>query len=132
MVRPSKKTQIPNLQEAIKETAWKQIAEAGAAAHAGPHLDDAGHDRGGRRLQGDAGGARAQRPLWASTSTKDPSYPDTLAAYMERDLAGEGIQKVHKIARGGYNTVVTHQRENIVELRLRNVFEHTIAKAIEV
>ena len=32
MVRPSKKTQIPNLQEAIKETAWKQIAESGAAA----------------------------------------------------------------------------------------------------
>jgi len=25
-----------------------------------------------------APGARAQRPLWASTSTKDPSYPDTL------------------------------------------------------
>jgi transaldolase len=23
-------------------------------------------------------GARVQRPLWASTSTKDPSYPDTL------------------------------------------------------
>jgi AcrR family transcriptional regulator len=32
MVRPSKKQQIPNLQEAIKETAWKQIAETGAAA----------------------------------------------------------------------------------------------------
>jgi AcrR family transcriptional regulator len=32
MVRPSKKQQIPNLQEAIKETAWKQIAEMGAAA----------------------------------------------------------------------------------------------------
>ena len=32
MVRPSKKTQIPNLQDAIKETAWKQIAETGAAA----------------------------------------------------------------------------------------------------
>ncbi len=32
MVRPSKKKQIPNLQEAIKETAWKQIAEMGAAA----------------------------------------------------------------------------------------------------
>ena len=31
MVRPSKKTQIPNLQESIKETAWKQIAETGAA-----------------------------------------------------------------------------------------------------
>ena len=23
-------------------------------------------------------GARVQRPLWASTSTKNPSYPDTL------------------------------------------------------
>lgn len=32
MVRPSKKQQHPNLQEAIKETAWKQIAETGAAA----------------------------------------------------------------------------------------------------
>jgi len=32
MVRPIKKRQIPNLQEAIKETAWKQIAEFGAPA----------------------------------------------------------------------------------------------------
>ncbi|MBK7317856.1 TetR/AcrR family transcriptional regulator [Candidatus Villigracilis affinis] len=32
MVRPSKKQQIPNLQEAIKETAWNQIAEFGAPA----------------------------------------------------------------------------------------------------
>lgn len=32
MVRPIKKKQIPNLQEAIKETAWKQIAEVGAPA----------------------------------------------------------------------------------------------------
>jgi AcrR family transcriptional regulator len=31
MVRPTLKKQIPNLQEAIKETAWKQIAETGAA-----------------------------------------------------------------------------------------------------
>ncbi|MFN8434399.1 MAG: TetR/AcrR family transcriptional regulator [Anaerolineales bacterium] len=31
MVRPSKKTQIQNLQEAIKDTAWKQIAETGTA-----------------------------------------------------------------------------------------------------
>jgi AcrR family transcriptional regulator len=30
MVRPTRKQQIPNLQEAIKETAWKQIAEFGA------------------------------------------------------------------------------------------------------
>jgi AcrR family transcriptional regulator len=32
MVRPVKKKQIPNLQEAIKETAWRQIAEFGAPA----------------------------------------------------------------------------------------------------
>jgi AcrR family transcriptional regulator len=32
MVRPTIKKQIPNLQQAIKETAWKQIAESGAAA----------------------------------------------------------------------------------------------------
>lgn len=32
MVRPIKIKQIPNLQEAIKETAWKQIAEYGAPA----------------------------------------------------------------------------------------------------
>ena len=32
MVRPVKKKQIPHLQEAIKETAWKQIAEFGAPA----------------------------------------------------------------------------------------------------
>jgi AcrR family transcriptional regulator len=32
MVRPTLKKQIPNLREAIKETAWKQIAEYGAPA----------------------------------------------------------------------------------------------------
>lgn len=32
MVRPTLKKQIPNLQEAIQETAWKQIAEFGAPA----------------------------------------------------------------------------------------------------
>lgn len=32
MARPKRKTQHPNLQEAIKEAAWKQIAEEGAPA----------------------------------------------------------------------------------------------------
>src|SRR5215207_10245624 len=32
MVRPTLKKQIPNLQEAIKETAWKQITAFGAPA----------------------------------------------------------------------------------------------------
>lgn len=34
--------------------------------------------RGGRWESLAADGAMVQRPLWASTSTKDPSYPDTL------------------------------------------------------
>src|SRR5678816_3405079 len=32
MVRPTRKKQIPNLQEVIKEEAWSQIAREGAAA----------------------------------------------------------------------------------------------------
>src|SRR6188474_3887000 len=32
MVRPTRKKQIKNLQEAIKETAWQQIAAFGASA----------------------------------------------------------------------------------------------------
>lgn len=32
MVRPTRKAQIPNLQEAIKEAAWKQIADVGASS----------------------------------------------------------------------------------------------------
>ena len=32
MVRPTRKKQIQNLQEVIKETAWSQIAREGAAA----------------------------------------------------------------------------------------------------
>ena len=36
----------------------------------------AGHRRAGAALA--AKGAKVQRPLWASTSTKDPSLPDTL------------------------------------------------------
>jgi len=32
MVRPIRNKQIPNIQEAIKEAAWKQIAEEGAPA----------------------------------------------------------------------------------------------------
>ncbi|MBX3284331.1 MAG: transaldolase [Acidimicrobiales bacterium] len=36
-----------------------------------------------------ARGARVQRPLWASTSTKDPSYPDTL--YVDTLIAPQTV-----------------------------------------
>jgi len=56
------------------------LALKGRAAVANGRL---AYDLAMRRFSGDrwealeARGARMQRPLWASTSTKDPSYPDT-------------------------------------------------------
>lgn len=45
---------------------------------------------GDRRFEGLAAkGAMAQRPLWASTSTKDPAYPDTL--YVDNLIGPETI-----------------------------------------
>ncbi len=37
-------------------------------------------------------GARLQRPLWASTSTKDPSYPDTM--YIDELVVGDTVNTV--------------------------------------
>ena len=37
-------------------------------------------------------GARVQRPLWASTSTKNPEYPDTL--YIDELIGGETVNTV--------------------------------------
>lgn len=45
--------------------------------------------KGGRFLALAARGARVQRPLWASTSTKNPAYPDTL--YVEALIARDSI-----------------------------------------
>ncbi len=47
------------------------------------------HFRGQRWDALAARGARVQRPLWASTSTKNPSYPDTL--YVDRLVGADTI-----------------------------------------
>ena len=52
-----------------------KVAVANARAAYGAFLDVTASDRW-QSLAAD--GAKPQRPLWASTSTKDPSYPDTL------------------------------------------------------
>ncbi|HSJ27923.1 MAG TPA: transaldolase [Acidimicrobiia bacterium] len=50
-----------------------------AIANALAAYDDFLHTFRGLRWEALAiGGARIQRPLWASTSTKDPAYPDTM------------------------------------------------------
>lgn len=45
--------------------------------------------RGPRWLKVASYGARIQRPLWASTSTKDPAYPDTY--YVEALIANDSV-----------------------------------------
>ncbi|MBN2085957.1 MAG: transaldolase [Anaerolineales bacterium] len=45
--------------------------------------------RGPRWLKVSSYGARIQRPLWASTSTKDPAYPDTY--YVEALIANDSV-----------------------------------------
>jgi transaldolase len=48
------------------------------------------HERAGSAMQAlMAAGARVQRPLWASTSTKNPAYPDTL--YVDRLIGPDTV-----------------------------------------
>ena len=60
--------------EALALRGKAAVAQAQARLPAVPARRSAG--RAGRRCA--ARGARVQRPLWASTSTKNPAYPDTL------------------------------------------------------
>jgi transaldolase len=59
-----------------------RLAIANAQRAYGRYLERFGDERW-RALE--ANGARAQRPLWASTGTKDPAYSDVL--YVERLIA---------------------------------------------
>ena len=52
-----------------------------------------------------AAGARPQRPLWASTSVKDPAYPDT--RYVT-DLVAPGV--VHTMPEATLRAVADHGR----------------------
>jgi transaldolase len=60
-----------------------QVAIANAHTAYGHYLARFGDDKRWSRLQ--QHGAKPQRPLWASTGTKDPSYSDVL--YVERLIA---------------------------------------------
>lgn len=61
-----------------------------------------------------AKGARVQRPLWASTSTKDPSYPDTL--YVDELIGPDCVntvpEKTLEAALDHGKTAVTLTAEN--------------------
>jgi transaldolase len=59
-----------------------------------------------RRFQGErwehlaAAGARVQRPLWASTSTKNPAYPDTL--YVDNLIGPDTVHTLHEATLGAF------------------------------
>ena len=65
------------------------IAIANARAAYGAFLEMLLSDRW-KALE--AAGARPQRPLWASTSTKDPSYPDTM--YVDQLVGPDTVNTV--------------------------------------
>jgi transaldolase len=57
-----------------------------------------------------AKGAKVQRPLWASTSTKDPSYPDTI--YMD------GLIGPHTVNTAPPQTIESFADHGVVEVTL--------------
>lgn len=61
-----------------------------------------------------AAGARVQRPLWASTSTKDPSYPDT--KYVDSLIGPQTVNTLPESTMEAFDdhgTVATTIRENL-------------------
>lgn len=65
-----------------------------------------------RFLRLSAKGARIQRPLWASTSTKNPAYPDTL--YVDELVAPNTVNTVPP------NTLVALQDHGSTEIVIEN------------
>ena len=55
-----------------------------------------------------AQGARVQRPLWASTSTKDPAYPDTL--YVDQLIGPDTVNTMPPLTLKAFNDHGTAQR----------------------
>jgi transaldolase len=68
--------------------------------------------RGPRWIKAASFGARIQRPLWASTSTKDPAYPDTL--YVEELIAPDSINTMPPA------TIAAYRDHGNPEMRIEN------------
>lgn len=80
-----------------------------------------------------ARGARAQRPLWASTSTKDPDYPDTkyvdelIGPHTVNTMPPDTLQAFLRHGRAGL-TLMTGQTE---KSKLAGVMDSLAAKGID-
>jgi transaldolase/glucose-6-phosphate isomerase len=84
-------------------------------------------------------GCRLQRPLWASTSTKNPAYPDTL--YVNNLIGPDTVNtlppqtlvafKDHGKAKLTLNKHIETARKVIADLELFNVSMHDVTAALE-
>jgi transaldolase len=77
--------------------------------------------RGPRWLKVSSFGARIQRPLWASTSTKDPAYPDTY--YVDALVAPNSVNTMPPA------TVAAYRDHGNPALRIENELESARALA---
>ena len=86
-------TKVDSLLDAIGSPAAKSLRGKAAIAYtklAYQEFDKVFHGAGFARCR--AAGCQVQRPLWASTSTKDPAFPDTL--YVSGLIAPETVNTV--------------------------------------
>jgi transaldolase len=75
--------------------------------------------RGSRWLKIASYGARIQRPLWASTSTKDPAYPDTY--YVDALVANDSVNTMPPA------TVAAYRDHGNPAVRINDDLEHALA-----
>jgi transaldolase len=108
--------------EALARRGEAAVAQAKLAyqlfreAHTGPRWD---------RLADQ--GARVQRPLWASTSTKNPRYPDTL--YVDNLIGPDTVNTLAESTLQAFQDHGTLARTIDVRLRQAELVLHALAKA---
>ncbi len=84
-------------------------------------------------------GARLQRPLWASTSTKNPAYPDTI--YVDNLIGADTINTVppqtldafrdHGVAEVTLTRGLDHARESLARLEAAGVSMKVVTQELE-
>lgn len=119
---------------ALKEAGQSELLGLAAVTNAGRAYIRFSEIFGTRRWERLADrGARVQRPLWASTSTKDPSYPDT--KYVDELI---GPQTVNTLPPETLQAFLDHGRAELALLtgetekaRLAGIMDRLLAQGID-
>ena len=74
-----------------------------------------------------AQGARPQRPLWASTSTKNPAYPDTL--YVDNLIGPHTVNTLPETTANAFDDHGTPARTIDADLESTQTFWHSLPQA---